>query len=204
MPISTSEITSFRPIDHLDISGARTARTPVYDIPDIPDIPGVARVHLWSTGGVIGNRNDSMIHVGIQIENIGGHGIEFDSSTFELVIFHACGAQLPTPKLTSIMPLGPTELFISPATSVTLDLYFTLAVHPQLVASMRANWFILTAAERIARTTNFVLDDKLRSRQRAPLAIAALDSVRRSIRSAPAPSRTLADLADLADLANPR
>lgn len=136
-----------------------------------------------------------MTHVGIQIENIGGHGIEFDSSTFELMIFHACGAQLPDPKLASVVPLGPTQLLILPATSMTLDLYFTLAVRPQLVASMRANWFILAAEKRIARTTSFVRDEELGSRQRAPSApaMAPLDSVRRSIRLLPDPSRTLAD-----------
>ncbi|MEO8549108.1 MAG: hypothetical protein ABI678_04025 [Kofleriaceae bacterium] len=125
-----------------------------------------------------------MTQVGIQIENIGGHGIEFDGRTLELVIFHACGAQLPNPKLTSIVPVGPTQLLIPPATSMTLDLYFTLAVRPQLVASMRASWFIVAAEERIGRTTNFVRDDKLRSRQRAPFAttMARLASVRRSIR----------------------
>lgn len=161
MPSSASETTSFRPTDYVELSDARTAAA-AYDIQD------VARVHVWSTGGFISNSDDSMTHVGIQIENIGGHGIAFDGTTFELVIFHECGAQLPNPTLTSIVPLGPCHLLIPPGTSVTFDLCFKLAVHPQLVASMRASWFILAAEERIGRTTNFVRDDELRSRRRWP------------------------------------
>ncbi|MDQ2766424.1 MAG: hypothetical protein M3Y30_04640 [Gemmatimonadota bacterium] len=153
MPISTSETTSFRPTDRIDISdpGAQTAA--VYDI------QGVARVHVWSTGAVIGRNDDSTTHIGFQIENIGHHGIEFDGNTFELVIFHESGAQLPDPILTSIVPLRPSRLPIPPATGVTLDLYFKLAVRLQHVASMRASWSILAAEQRIVRSTNFVRDD---------------------------------------------
>ncbi|MEO7730358.1 MAG: hypothetical protein ABIY55_05260 [Kofleriaceae bacterium] len=108
---------------------------------------------------MIGKSDESTTHVGFQIENIGRHGIEFDGDTFELVIFHKSGAQLPDPILTSIVPLRPSRLPIPPATGVTLDLYFKLAVRLQHVASMRASWSILAAEQRIVRSTNFVRDD---------------------------------------------
>ncbi|CAN5360550.1 hypothetical protein BH11MYX1_BH11MYX1_09860 [soil metagenome] len=151
MPISRSETTSFRPTDRLDTSG--TPAVALYDIHD------VARVRVWSKGGFIGSTGDPTVRVCIQIENIGIRGIEFDGKTFELAIFHECGVQLPDPELTSIEPLGPSPRLIPPKTGVTLDLYFRLAVRPQLVASMRASWFILAAEERFVWTTNFVRDD---------------------------------------------
>ena len=155
MPIPASETTSFRPTDCVDLSerGAQTAA--VYDIQD------VARVHVWSTGSFIGTSDAPMTHVGIQIENIGHHALEFDSRSVELVIFRESGVQMPDPILTSIVPQGPSPLLrlILPATGVTIDLYFKLAVPQQLVASMRARWSMLAAEERIVRSTSFVRDD---------------------------------------------
>ena len=142
-----------RPTDCVALSnrGAQTAA--VYDIQD------VARIHVWSTGGFISNIDEPMIHVGIQIENISRHAIGFDSTSFELVVFHECGAPMPDPMLTSNVPLGPSHVLIPSATGVTLDLYFKLAVRLQLVASMRARWSILAAEERLVRSTSFVRND---------------------------------------------
>lgn len=162
MTISTSETTSFRPTDRIDTSGTPLAA--VYDIQD------AARVRVWSKGGFIGVGGAAMAHVGIHIANLSGHGIEFECSSFELAIFHESGVQLPDPMLAAYAPPGPSLMLILPRTGATLDLYFELVVQLQLVASMRASWFVVVAEQRIGRTTNFVRDGggQLRSRLRSP------------------------------------
>ena len=149
----TPQTTSFRPTDRIDGSSERAGPTAaVYDLTD-------ARVHVWSTGGFIGTSDDPMTHVGIEIQNLGKRPIVFDGDAVALAIYDANGGSLPVPMLTSIVPLGPAQLEIKPATTVILDTYFKMPVPLAQVARMRVRWSLKFGDERHVDVTNFVRDD---------------------------------------------
>ena len=149
------ETTSFRSTDRVDSSEADVPT------PAIVDLRDVARVRVWSTGGFIGSSEDPMTQIGIKIDNVSRRPIVFEGDAAALAIFDAQGVALADPVLTSIVPLGPSQVAIGPGASVTLDLYFKLPVRPRQVASMRARWAVIAGGERIVRSTSFVRDDEI-------------------------------------------
>jgi len=151
----TPETTSFRSTDRVDSSNPDVPTAAIYDLRD------VARIRVWSTGGFIGSSEDPMTQIGIQVDNLGRRPIVFDGDAAALAIFDDQGVALAEPVLTSIVPLGPSQVTIAPKASATLDLYFKLPVRPRQVASMRARWAVIAEGERIVRTTNFVRDDDI-------------------------------------------
>jgi len=151
----TPETTSFRSTDRIDSSNPDVPAPAIYDLRD------VARVRVWSTGGFIGSSEDPMTQIGIQVDNVSRGPIVFDGDSAALAIFDEQGVALAEPVLTSIVPLGPSQVTIAPGASAKLDLYFKLAVRPRRVASMRARWTLIAGGERIVRSTSFVRDDEV-------------------------------------------
>jgi hypothetical protein len=149
----TQDTTSFRSTDRVDSSD------PSAPAPGVYDIAKVARVRAWSPGGYIGTSEEPMTQVTVQIENVGKRPIVFDGERASLAIFDDTGAALPTPELTSIVPLGPAQLAIAPGKSAKLDMHFKLGVKLTRVNTMQAHWVLVAVGERIAQTASFVRDD---------------------------------------------
>jgi len=150
-----SETTSFRTTDKSDPEHSPTAAT--YDVRRGDQL--VAQVYVSSSGGYIGNSEEPMTHVGFEIRNASRGPIVFDSEALALVLFDNKGATLPAPSFTAITPLGPSQVPIAAATTVTLDGYFKIPVRPRVVAGMRIQWSLRMGDERYLQTTSFTRDD---------------------------------------------
>jgi hypothetical protein len=120
----------------------------------------VARVHVWSNGGYIGNTEEPMTHVGFEVENPTRRAVIFDGDALALSLFDNTGAALPPARFTAITPLGPSQLAIAPGETLAFDSYFWLPVLPRVIDHMRVQWVLRADDERAVETTSFTRDDE--------------------------------------------
>ena len=151
------ETTSFRTTDRGDGTDRAGPAAAAYDVRISGEL--VAHVHAWSTGGYIGNSDEPMTHVALEIANPRRGPVVFDGDDVSLAVFDAKGAPLPATRLVTVAPLGPAKVAIAPGTTKQLDLYFMLPVRPRVVDSMRAKWTLIADGVGSTQTTSFVRDD---------------------------------------------
>jgi hypothetical protein len=150
------ETTSFRTTDRIDTAriGPPSAGYDVYVTGQL-----VAKVHVWSSGGFVSSSDDSMTHVGFEINNASGQPLVFDADAVDLIAFDGDGAPLPTPRLATITPLDLPLVRVPPGETAVLAMYFQLAVRPRGVESMQMRWLLRAGNDEYRQITGFVRDE---------------------------------------------
>ena len=117
----------------------------------------VAKVNVWASGAYRSSDHQTIVQMGVEVQNRGNNPVALDTRTAELDLFDKNGQPLPRATLVSVVPPGAP--MVAAGQAQDFDLYFALPpeqVKPGKIGSLRFRWALAhDSAQRYVQFTDF-------------------------------------------------
>lgn len=117
----------------------------------------VAKVNVWSGGAYRSKDHQTILQMGVEVQNRGTTPVAFDTQSTELDVFDKNGQPLPRARLVSVEPPGPPQVAAGQAQDFYL--YFAMPgeqIKPGKLGSLRLKWALAhDSAQRYVQFTDF-------------------------------------------------
>lgn len=132
---------SFEPTEHVAASGHAGQPAASYDVRT--GAGPIAHVNVWSQGAYRDNRDRPIVHLTLEVRNLGREPIRLGRDLLRLEPFATSGAPLAAARLLAVQSdEGRDAETVPPASASTIQVWFALppATRPSKLGGLRVRW----------------------------------------------------------------